>query len=127
MAEQATISRAIETTTSGGRAAGLAIRGATLTLLTLGICGRWRRAFEAISDIHKANDDAAAGFKLSGLIFALGDLLDEASVTSVGYCHRVGPRLGIVLEGDQSRPGNRTQNRRRTVDGKDSDQGSVAS
>ena len=43
-------------TTSGARAAGLAIRGATLALLTLGIGGRWCRAFKPISDIHKAND-----------------------------------------------------------------------
>jgi hypothetical protein len=85
-----------------GQAAGLAITGTTLANSTIGIGGRWSRAFEAIGDIHKTNDNAAAGFELTCLIFALGDLVDEAPIASVGYCHRVGARQGIVLEGDQS-------------------------
>src|SRR5215469_4320692 len=112
---------AIRTARSGGPAAGLAIRGASLALLTVEIDRRWRRAFEAVGDVHEANDDAA-GFKLTRLIFAVGDLPDKGSVPSVGYCHRMRPRERIVLEGDQSRPGHRTGDGRRTVDGKNSNQ-----
>jgi hypothetical protein len=35
---------------------------------------------------------------LPGLIFALGDLVDEAPVASVGYSHRVRAGQGIVLQ-----------------------------
>ena len=86
-----------------GQAAGLAITGTTLANSTIGIGGRSSRAFEAVSDVNQANDDATAGFKLTCLIFALGNLADEASVASVGYCHRVRAGQGVILEGDQSR------------------------
>ena len=85
-----------------GQAAGLAITGTTLANSTIGIGGRSSRAFEAVSDVNKANDDATTGFKLTCLIFALGNLADEASVASVGCCHRVRARQGVILEGDQS-------------------------
>ena len=85
-----------------GQAAGLAITGTTLANSTIGIGGRSNRAFEAVSDVNKANDDATTGFKLTCLIFALGNLADEASVASVGYCHRVRAGQGVILEGDQS-------------------------
>src|SRR5215472_17648542 len=61
--------------------------GATLALSMVGIGERSSRPFEAIGDIHKTNDDAAAGFKLTRLIFALGDLVDQAPIAPVGYCH----------------------------------------
>src|SRR5215472_523934 len=85
-----------------GQAAGLAITGTTLANSTIGIGARSSRAFEAVSDVNKANDDATTGFKLTCLIFALGNLADEAWVASVGYCHRVRARQGVILEGDQS-------------------------